>query len=299
MRGAVKYFLANALLVCSAPPLLQAALAPAPMLDAAALAELQDQLQQGEFKPFLLPGLQENDLPQPGDVIDLSNVPGSQQPNRFYAKYLSTYYPRACVIGTRYFCSKKPEEVEVALQDVVKLFKDEPWFYFVDRPDNFNHAAYWEYIVDQLSIMHEFLVRLRVDPQSRVIFHPRQGSTSGAGRKAKYLIDFLLEDCNSVAVPQSIALSYDYVNKLFIDAIKREDIPAAAKYRAELEYLEENLRHTVYERDYHEHFAGVVGSLFTLLKKSKNLSDEKIEQLVAQQRYGKFSGLAGGGYGES
>lgn len=218
-------------------------------------------------------------------VIDFAN-PNQQQ--QFYKNYLTPYYPRACVIGGFHFSSLPLAEVDRAIADVVKMFKDEPWFYFVDKPEKFQSTRYWEYIVDQLAIMHEFLVRLKVDPVTKKVFNPAQGIPPTAKKKAEYLLDYLLNEYSNAA-GESIALSYDYVNKLFIDAIKREDIQDAIKYLAELEYLEENLRITRFERDYHEHMTTVVRSLFDLLKKRKNISDEDIDALRSDKKPGTFN----------
>ncbi len=238
-------------------------------LSSEAKKELADMIASGNFK----------------QLIDFSH-PRKEQ--AFYKQYLSPYYPRACVIGGFHFSTLPLEQVDQAIADVVKMFKDEPWFYFVDKPEQFQSTRYWEYIVDQLAIMHEFLVRLKVDPVTKKVFNPAQGTPATAKKKADYLLDYLLNKY-SPAVAESIAISYDYVNKLFIDAIKREDIQDAIKYLTELEYLEENLRNTRFERDYHEHMTTVVRSLFELLKKRNNISDEEVDALRNNRNPGSFN----------
>ncbi len=219
--------------------------------------------------------------------IQFMNTNHSSQ-QQFYNCYLTPYYPRACVMGSHHFFTLSLEKIDEAIADIIKMFKDEPWFYFVDKPENFNHARYWEYIVDQLAIIHEFLVRLKVDLVTKKTFNPGQGIPSTAKKNAPFLLDHLLGEEFSGAAAESIALSYDYINKLFIDAIKREDVKDAVKYLLELEYLEQNLRITRFERDYHEHITNVVRSLFGLLKKRHNLSDEKIDQLRTEKKSGMF-----------
>ncbi len=249
---------------------------PVPVSAPEAKQALETMLASGDFKPIEFVHFDDNNKQaQP------------TQEQKFYSSYLAPYYPRACVIGGYHFCKQTPEEVDAAIADTVKMFKDEPWFYFVDKPEQFNHARYWEYIVDQMSIMHEFLVRLRVDPVTKKIYHPAQG-TPATAKGAKYLLDYLLDDCSDAAA-QSIAIGYDYVNRLFIDAIKREDVRDAVKYLAELEYLEENLRTTHFDRDYHEHMTTVVRSLFELLKKRHKITDEEIDELRSKKKPGSFS----------
>ena len=254
-------------MLCISTPCL-ATEAPKNTLTLEAQKELADMIASGNF----------------AQVIDFKNAGPQQQ---FYNNYLTPYYPRACVIGGFHFTSLPLAEVDKAIADVVRMFKDEPWFYFVDKPENFNKTRYWEYIVDQLAIMHEFLVRLKVDPTTQKVFNPAQG-TPATAKKAKYLLDYLLDEYSN-AVGESIALTYDYINKLFLDAIKREDIKDAIKYLAELEYLEENLRITRFERDYHEHMTNVVRSLFDLLKKRQNITDEEIDVLRHEKKPGSFS----------
>ena len=97
-----------------------------------------------------------------------------QQPKKisFHRDYLAVYYPRAFVIGGRYFClNLSPEQIEDALNDVVRLLKDTPWFYFQNKPNNFNVNAYWEVIGDQMAILYEYLMRLRVDSKTKKVFY--------------------------------------------------------------------------------------------------------------------------------
>jgi hypothetical protein len=225
------------------------------------------------------------------DVEEVKNPVA--QAETFYATYLSVYYPRAIVIGGMYFClNLTPEKIDQALEDIVALLKNKPWFYFQDTADGFQLPSYWEHIVDQLSIVHEFLVRLRVNGSTKQVYHP-SGSLA-KGNKDKYLIDYLLEDLKSVAVPQFIAFSYDYMTKLYIDAVKRDNVLDAHRYRAELVYLQQNLKKTVFEKDYQEHFASIVGSLFDLLKKRTGMTDSAIEEMAMQRAKamkGKSNGM--------
>jgi hypothetical protein len=250
-------------------------------LKAAAQLAVQEMLAGSTFEPVSIPHL---DAPekQPSN-------PGKQ----FYQQYLSAYYPRACIIGGYHFYKLSPEEIGAAISNTVQMFKDEPWFYFVDKPEHFNYCRYWEYIADQLSIIHEFLVRLRVDPVTKQVYHPAKG-TPPTAKNAKYLLDYLLDECDGNGAAESLAISYDYVNKLFIDAIKREDVREAVRYLSDLEYLEENLRITSFNRDYHEHMNNVVRSLFELLKRRKKMSDEDIDKLRKDGKDGNFSTYAKG-----
>jgi hypothetical protein len=215
-------------------------------------------------------------------------VPTDKNKKTFYDSYLSVYYPRARVIGGYYFCLKlSPEGIEQALHDIVRLLKDKPWYYFQNTPDNFNHGHHWIAIIDQLSIIHEYLVRLRVDPVTKLVYHPAPGDK----RKVKFLFDYLLDEIKSVALPQLLAFSYDYFIALYIDAIKREDVVAARYYYEELSYLQGNLRNTVFEQDYQEHFSNIVRSLFDLLKKRIGMSDAAIEEMAMRKNKS-----IGGGY---
>ena len=45
-----------------------------------------------------------------------------------------------------------PDQIAKALEDIVDMFTQEPWFYFVDKQQCYI-AFYWEYILDQLSFI--------------------------------------------------------------------------------------------------------------------------------------------------
>ena len=215
-----------------------------------------------------------------------------QQPTRslpeeklFHRTYLGPIKPRAGIIGSL-FLYMTPKQADKAIADVVKMMTDDPAFYFQHKTEDFKVARHIEHIVDQLSIIHEYLVRLRVRIPSGVTYHPVTAQPLAKGETSDYLIDYLLKVLQSEAVPRFLALSYDYVNRLFIEGIKAQNIERARYYYRELEYLEQNIRDSAYERDYSEHLT-MARSIIDLLKAKigfAGMTDDQIDTYIKNSK---------------
>ena len=232
--------------------------------------------QLSEHEQAQLPDSQSADpeqLPAPADPM----LEGA-----FRTHYLEKFFPRALVIGGGYFPYMTPHQVDLALNDIIALFSNEVWYYFVNDKDRFKQTVFWEYIVDQLSIVHEYLVRYCVDPvEKRVCQHPR-----GTRGPRLWLFDYLKDYEGSTAIHRFLALSYDWVAKLFVEAIIMEDITTAKSFYKDLAYLHLNLKDSVYEREYSEHLT-LARELVDTLKKRLGLTDDQIEGMMSNKQ-GKF-----------
>lgn len=194
-----------------------------------------------------------------GEVDDLKLINQEYTCSSFYYDYISKYYPKANVIRQK-FIKMTPEKLAEALNDIVHVFTKEPWFYFQNTPKGFKLIHYWEYVLDQCGILHDFLKKAKVDLKSKKIFIP-QGyalwdySSSLAGQNNKLtnqgLLDYLKKNHKSVYT-SFFALSFDYQVKFFNEGILLKDLKQVNKYFAEIEYILEKLRDTPKESDYYE-----------------------------------------------
>jgi hypothetical protein len=193
---------------------------------------------------------------------DEEHEQGSEQSVRacdygvFYQHYLSQYYPKVYVIRSM-FEHMKPEVMAQSLTDVVAVFSDRTWFYFMDTNKHFNPANYWEYVIDQCALLSEFFKEARIDVETKEVFAnkvERWHSThraDGSQRKTKNLYLYLKE-YHKQSIADFYALCFDYVLKLFNEGIMLKDSKQAQKYQAELEYIIAKLRNTIYEPEYQQ-----------------------------------------------
>ncbi len=195
----------------------------------------------------------------------------------FYEDYLKKYYPKVFVIRELFFENMTSDELVQALEALVRLFTEQPWFYFVNDNKNFHTQSYWEYILDQLSFISEFLQQARVDLVTNQVFMLEQDcddfsfgslfggpSSMGAKRNSKNLFAFLKREGKQV-VFDFYALSFDYVIKLFNEAILLQDLSRTEKCFKDLEFIFKLLQDSLYEQDYD----GVVKTCRELLERLK------------------------------
>lgn len=176
-----------------------------------------------------------------------------------FQDYMQKYYPKAFVISLEYLLSIRLDNLAEALGQINTTFTQRPWFYYVDDPKKFKLTRFWESIVDQLAIIHEFFVRARVDVAAGKIVLPYNDFFPKAFSSVRYtevsrcpfVIDYLLEQ-GSIEAQDFFALCFDYELKLFNEGVLIKNIKQAQRYMSELEYLEENLRSTRHAQKYDE-----------------------------------------------
>jgi hypothetical protein len=197
----------------------------------------------------------------------------SEEKSNFYQEYIAKYYPKAYVIQEK-FLKMTVDQVATALNDVNYVFVKDPWFYFQNTPKGFRLVYFWEYIIDQLSILHNFLVNARVDKKTKKVFLPNNKSrynfwsnfsSFAADKNSTQLADYLKENFVKVYA-DFYALSYDYHVKMFNEGILLKKMPQANRYINELEYISEKLNGTPREADYTE-ATGFCKEVLAILKK--------------------------------
>lgn len=196
----------------------------------------------------------------------------------FYHDYVSVYYPRALIISNYFFAQIGIAELEKALLIVVDMLASEPWFYVANSPVSVNVTHYWEFIVDQLALISNFLCRACIDEKTEQITIPEEddlwlwdwpSDDEEPGKvKQKQLINYLIEQ-KITAVYDFYALSFDYVVKLFNEGILIQSVEQAVRYATDLEWVVQRLQGSYYEAAYQEHLK-TVSELLEILKNRKS-----------------------------
>lgn len=229
----------------------------------------------------------------------------------FYDQYITKYYPKAFVIREKFFLNMTPDQIADALEDLVEVFSDKPWFYFSNFEGGIKIAHYWEYIVDQCSLISEFLKKARVyvptrnageTVQTPIVFLSEDNlnySLYGVNfnrlfpsidqkklRESKSLFLYL-KDMGRTVVYDFYALCFDYLIKLFNEGILLKNMNLVNKYYYELEFIMEKLRMSVYESDYQESVK-TAKELITLLKQGLGIDDlDMLEDLFGDDEEAK------------
>lgn len=221
-------------------------------------------LQQSGAQEGFLPSLSDLTNPeQQGHVSAMQQWKWSQL--NFYEDYLKRYYPKVFVIREYFFERMSPDQIAKALEAIVDIFSDEPWFYFVDKRQGFNIAFYWEYILDQLSFISEFLKFARVDMRTQEVFLPEEkdygcalgflfGSSNkqmSKRRNTKNLFLYLKEQGETI-IFYFYALCFDYLIKLFNEGILLKELNIVERCYTDLNFILKKLEDSVYEQDYQD-----------------------------------------------
>jgi len=204
-----------------------------------------------------------------------------QERRDFYRDYLAKYYPKAMVICEEHLARMTPEQIAQALAQVITTFTDQPWFYFVNQPKGFKLVHYWEFVVDQLCMIHAFIGKVRIWKKDNTLWI-MQGDdelvshwASGGSvfRETTALFDYLADLPNS-PLYDLYALSFDYLIKLFNEGILLQIPAQALSYFAELEFVMDKLHGSTYEAEYQEHLT-TAQELLMLLKHRLGLDEQK------------------------
>ena len=196
---------------------------------------------------------------------------------QFQSDYLEKYYPKAYVIRESFFACMTPDQLDAALAAVVAILTEKPWYYFADKQDAIKIGTYWEHIVDQCSLISEFLKKARVDLTTNNVFLPEtlKSDLSGNYFGSSYLqpgkkklekgLLLYFKEKNKTAVWDFYALCFDYLIKLFNEGFLLRDLKQVCRYFDELEFVMSKLRGTKYEKSYQEVMKNCK-ELITLLK---------------------------------
>ncbi len=209
-----------------------------------------------------------------------------QKSRIFYDQYLSKYYPKVFVIRECFFENMTPKQIAQALSDIVMVFSEETWFYFVDKAKDFKITHYWEYVVDQCSLISEFLTKARVDLDTLNVSYPEEcdddynrhyldgfamNKPGSQNMKSKNLFSYLCDTSHTI-VYDFYALCFDYVIKLFNEGINLKEVAPVQKYLYELEFIMGKLRKSSYEEQYQESVK-TCKELIVLLKNKCGVDD--------------------------
>lgn len=190
------------------------------------------------------------------------------QENSFAQSYLLSYYPRAALIRELFFPAMTPSQLDKALADIVDLFAERAWLYFADDESKIKLYEYWEHVIDQCSLLNEFLKKARVDRLTERIFLARplrlnhSINTDYSIYQAFYAKNHLMQgsvllftyfkEHRLQAIYDFYALSFDYVIKLFNENILLKNQIEAQRFFEELEFIFGRLRGSSYEVYYQE-----------------------------------------------
>jgi hypothetical protein len=204
----------------------------------------------------------------------------------FYNDYLARYYPKAFVITYQIFQQLDPDGIEQALRDIVNVFAGKAWFYFFNQPQGFKIIHFWEFIVDQLSIIHDFLGHACVNIDDQKVFMPSEddffvlsmlmlGSKSRQSRNRKLLMDYLTASRKTI-IYEFYAQCFDFEVKLFNEGILLQNLGQSMIYLSELEYLVEKLSGSVFAADYQGASIKTAQELLDLLKHRFGINNESL-----------------------
>ena len=197
----------------------------------------------------------------------------------FYRDYLSKYYPKALVIRNFFNCMTALD-VAKSLQEVISMLSENPELYFSNSHKFFKITHYWEHVVDQLSLISEFLEIAQVSTETGTIVLPKEKIGSFLNNFSfeqwentqiyNQSLSYVLKTTKgSNAYFQLYALSFDYLIKLFNEGVLLLNLGQALNYQTELEYVLEKLHGSCYEAEYFE-YSKTVQELVTLLKINLN-----------------------------
>lgn len=200
------------------------------------------------------------------------------KPNAFFDEYLAKYFPKAFVMRDQFIDGMPLEGVIAGLQDCVKLLSENPRFYIANKEENIRFTHYWEFILDQLILLHNFFRKayVNLDDKKILLIENKYVYLEGfsmAERKAwlkahELLIDYLFDN-NAQLMFEFYALTCDYIIKLFNEGILLQDHALANKFYRELEFAIERLARSPYEFDYQES-SSICKQLLAILKNKDN-----------------------------
>lgn len=216
----------------------------------------------------------------------------------FYNDYFIKYYPKALVMCHQLFVQMSPSEIENALQVIIDTLCMDPWLYFVNHPKGFKITHYWEHVVDQLSLMSEFLNKAQVNIIDQKVYIPvskddflwsypfikRSPEEINRMKNIRSLTS-CLSGTGKTVLHDFYALAFDYVGKLFLEGILLQDLNQAVMYLSELDILYDKLRGSDHERDYVSEAMKSFRELLAILK--HKLRTERVDNdddIMAEDR---------------
>lgn len=217
----------------------------------------------------------EHAFPAAASAEEYSSKESEEEAHKFYEEYLKKYYPKALTIRDQFFSGQDIAEVAGALKGFVDLLSTEPWFYVADTPHGFKLVNYWEFIIDQCSLINTYLKKAYVNLETNKVFVPQLNAYSDdcslfyqkkdRFKKEKKLIEYLKSFENEI-IASFYALAFDFVVKLFNEGVLLRDMKKARRYYTDLTFILGMLHGTMYEAEYQEFMTLVVKELWEILR---------------------------------
>lgn len=195
----------------------------------------------------------------------------------FYTLYLKNYYPTAKRILFEYFSRMCPQAIHASLKTVVDLLANHAWFYFKNSPVKFYSAEYWECMVEQCSIIDEFLLYARVRLKDGSVCSKRLTYDQLVSKEDPYvrLIEYWKNQHMDSAY-YFYGFYFDYTNKLFNEGIRFLDLDKAKKYKRDMQRIFRKLKGWRYEKRY-EQVISRSGDLINIVRQRLGITKKEVD----------------------
>ncbi len=213
------------------------------------LSELQEDARYDAARSALLTGVSFSGEYQPMPICFNQTLVGAQPPDddRFYADYLSAYFPKADVIVSVLLPTMCSIAVRRALHSLTFLLTYAPWRYFVNNPqDLLFESVHVSILSAQLRKIVYKLQAVLVDRATGLCIFP----LSMPGRMGQLLLDVWRDRDTLDEYFTLIALFNDTIVHQLYKAIQLQDYTLAHSYNTELQEQVEWLAGSKYEQQY-------------------------------------------------
>jgi hypothetical protein len=229
----------------------------------------------------------------PAQLVEQISNAAPAEKITFHEQYLAKYFPRALVVRGRFLANMRPDEIDLALDDIVKIFKVEPGFYFSNDAERVKIWLYLEVVIGQFSLISEFLKKAFVDQQKQEIFlyNPLRFGIGSSRINCTFLRSYQKQESKKLqhkqlitylhekrltAVDRFYATYFDYLKKIFNQAVLLQDVAQAQKYQRELKFVIDKLQGTAFERMYQDPF-NLGNELLTILQAQIAMDHEDLD----------------------
>lgn len=215
----------------------------------------------------------------------------------FYSSYVQHYYPKALAIRDYFFSGQEPHVVAGRLKTIIDLIAHEPWFYVANKPDGFSLMYYWEFFLDQCSLLHAYVRKAFISGVDGRVYIPRNTGFSFLGGTEFDAFDNMPLEPLNVFIKreypdiygQFYALCFDYAVKLFNEGVLAKDIGKAERFYKDIETIVPLLATTPYEELYQESYKKVRDLLQLLQRKLGQDKEQMVRELLDADSKGQFS----------
>jgi hypothetical protein len=206
-----------------------------------------------------------------------------QEQEKLFKTYLDHFYPRALAVRNAFVDQSTPEKIAVVFKELIDVIAERPWFYLFNHKTSFQLKHYWEFYVDQLFLLNDYLKRAYVHRTTKKVclLNVRNFAFSTIAVLGKYqkLLDYYKEHPHG-EIYDFFALCFDFVIKLFNECILFQEYKKATLYVHDMEYFVATLKGSFYEQQYQESLK-IAQELLMILKQKKADVAPKTNELLA------------------